>query len=405
MVLAIPVSVRLRAGVGRASARRRWLLLLALVLGFAGGAAPVGAQGVSYEVSGIRVDVTAESAAAARDKALKEGARRALQELVARYVEPEKRARYARMSQQQIDDMIADFSIRDEKTSAVRYIATLDFRFKPSRASRLLRDAGVTTPLAPGEPGSAPPPPPLVVVPVLEGTIPTAQGSDAWRSAWRAIAERRPGRYVVAGADNAAIAGDQAQVAALVRRLGGDSGLVAVATPGTPAADGTPQSIDVRFLRQGRTRQASGAATYTIQEGETADAFVRRVAAAVDQAQAQAWRGAGQTPAASRAQVDVFVPVDDLADWLALQKSLRQVEGVRKVDLLMASRREMFVGIAYSGSYAQLEQNLADADFALVSADGRRMLSRDTSPIAPVEEPAAAAEPARPASAGPGKAP
>ena len=44
-----------------------------------------------YEVTGIRVDVTAENAAAARDKALQDGARQALQQFVDTYVPAEKR--------------------------------------------------------------------------------------------------------------------------------------------------------------------------------------------------------------------------------------------------------------------------------------------------------------------------
>lgn len=378
---------RRRLATAVAAALALALAVAALTLGLAPQAA---AQAITYEVTGIRVDVTADNAAAARDKALQAGARQALQQFVERHVPAEKRSRYARMSQQQIEDMISDFSIRDEKTSAVRYIATLDYRFKPSRASRLLRDSGVVT----GEPGV--PLPPLIVVPVVDGSIAGPAGGDAWRSAWRSIAERRGGgRYVVAAAADAGSAGDQAQLAALVRRLGGDSALVAIATPGSAAADGTPQTIDVRFYRQGRSRQASGSASYAIADGETADAFVRRVAAAADGAQAQAWKNAAQTAPVTRAQVDVYVPVDDLADWLAMQKTLRQVEGVRQVQLLMMARREMFVGLAYAGSFAQLQQNLEDADLALVQADGRHVLTRDTSPIAPIDEPAAAADPGR----------
>lgn len=356
--------------------------------------------GPTYEVTGIHVDVTADNAAAARDKALEDGARQALQQFVEQWVPADKRARYARMPQQQIEDMIADFSIRDEKASSVRYIATLDYRLKPSRASRLLRDAGVVVPLLPGE---TPPPPPIIVIPVMETDIP-GSGGDPWRGVWQGIATRRPDRYVVARADSS-VAGDQAQLAALVRRMGGDSGFVAVATP-TILADGTLAGLDVVFLRQGRSRQASGRVSFTPTEGEAQDAFLRRAAAGTEAAMLAAWKQAVVTP--SRAQLAAWVPVQSLGDWLKMEKALRQVEGVRKVELTMMTRREMLVSVSYTGSIEELRANLEDADLTLFESGGRQVIAPDTSPLVPVVAPEPAptgASPGLPHTPGPPQAP
>jgi hypothetical protein len=342
------------------------------------------ASPTSYEVTGIRVDVTAENAAAARDKALQDGARQALQQFVDTWVPADKRARYARMSQQQIEDMISDFSIREEKSSGVRYIATLDYRFKPSRASRLLRDAGVAVPLMPGE---APPPPPIIVVPVLEASIP-GTGGDPWRSTWRNLAARRPERYVVASTDAAAVAGDQTRLSALVRQLGGESGLVVVATPATNA-DGTLASLNVGFLRQGRSRQASGQLSFSPEEGETTEAFLRRTVVGTEAAMGEAWKQAAAAALPSRSELAAWVPVDSLGDWLKMQKALRQVEGVRRIELTMMTRRQMLVSISYTGSLNELRANLEDADLVLFEAEGRQVIAPDTSPLVPVIEPEA----------------
>jgi hypothetical protein len=347
-------------------------------------AAPTPATPMSYEVTGIRVDVTAENAAAARDKALQDGARQALQQFVDTWVPADKRARYARMSQQQIEDMISDFSIREEKSSSVRYIATLDYRFKPSRASRLLRDAGVAVPLMPGE---APPPPPIIVVPVLEASIP-GSGGDPWRSSWRNLAARWPDRYVVASTDTASLAGDQARLSALVRRMGGESGLVVVATPATNAEGGLA-SLNVGFLRQGRSRQASGQLSFSPEEGETTEAFMRRTVTGTEAAMREAWKQAAAAALPSRAELAAWVPVDSLGDWLKMQKALRQVEGVRRVDLTMMTRRQMLVSLSYTGSLDELRANLEDADLILFEAEGRQVISPDTSPLVPVIEPEA----------------
>lgn len=348
-----------------------------------------------YEVTGVQVDVTAENATAARTKALADGARQALAMLVERYVPEDRRARFSRMPQDQIEDMISDFSIRSEKSSAVRYIATLDYRFKASRASRLLRSAGVTPPDSQGQSSQTastdtpPPPRPIVVVPIFEagpGQAPGG-GADPWRDAWQALAAGSGGRYVVATGDTAGIANDQARLSSLVRRTGGDSALVAVATM-RPGAEGEPSSADIRFVRQSVSRTASGSQTYAPAEGETPQAFFRRVAQATQSEANSAWRRAAPTrSSAERSVIQVAVPVNDLPGWLKLQKQIRGVDGVRGLDVVLMSRREMLVRLSYNGSIGDLTRRLEDADFVLSGDEDHRVLARDTSPIEPATPP------------------
>lgn len=372
---------------------RLWLAALLLLVA-AAWTAPATAQAAAdnpYEVTGVHVDVTAENAAAARGLALADGARQALMQLVERYVAEDKRGRFAKMSQQQIEDMVNDFSIRDEKTSGVRYIATLDYRFKASRVSRLLAAAGATPPAATSQAAGSttdvpPPPRPIVVIPILEagpGQAPGG-GADPWRDAWQALAERSDGRYVLASGDTAAIASDQERLSALVRRTGGDSALVAVASVGD-APEGRTQGINVRFHRQSSNRQATGGQTYLPDDGETPQAFFRRVAVATQAEASTAWRQAAASPPAQRARLQLAVPVNDLSDWLQLQKQIRQVNGVSGIDTVLMSRREMLVNLSFSGSVEDLTQRLEDADLTLADNGGRRVLRRDTTPIEPTE--------------------
>ena len=61
-----------------------------------------------FEVLDIKVDETAETAAAAREKALQIGERLAWDTLVQRFVDPQQR-RLPQFSQQQIGDAVKDF--------------------------------------------------------------------------------------------------------------------------------------------------------------------------------------------------------------------------------------------------------------------------------------------------------
>ena len=92
-----------------------------------------------YQVSGIPVDVTAETATSAREAALAEGHREAYRRLMARLVLEDDAAYVPSLSQPEIAQLIQDFSVSGEKTSAVRYLADLTFRFKPEAVRDLFR--------------------------------------------------------------------------------------------------------------------------------------------------------------------------------------------------------------------------------------------------------------------------
>src|SRR3982750_3742865 len=113
-------------GTGRAPLLRSFMAAALLLLA---GIAVARAQGEALSVEGIAVDVTADSAQAARDKALVQAQRKAFDQLMQTLVQPQDLARAPKVSDAQIADMVLDFDIESEKTSAVRYIGKLNFRF------------------------------------------------------------------------------------------------------------------------------------------------------------------------------------------------------------------------------------------------------------------------------------
>ena len=83
-----------------------------------------------YEIQGVAVDVTADTAAAARKKALTDGEAAAFRRLLERITLLEDRHRLPSLKTSEISTFVQDFSVADEKTSSVRYLATLSYRFK-----------------------------------------------------------------------------------------------------------------------------------------------------------------------------------------------------------------------------------------------------------------------------------
>ena len=95
------------------------LAVAVLVLSLAPG--PARAQIANpYEVKGVDVDVTAETASDARAQALREGQQRAMAILLERMTLKSDHARLPGLSPEEITEYIQDFSVAEEKTSAVR---------------------------------------------------------------------------------------------------------------------------------------------------------------------------------------------------------------------------------------------------------------------------------------------
>lgn len=132
-----------------------------------------GGAGSAYAVGGIAVDVTAKSVDDARRAAWTQAMRRAWPILWARLSNrPEAEA--PRLSDGQIDAMVAGIESQGEQFSANRYIARLGVVFDRSRAAEHV--GGVASLQSP----------PMLLLPLLVdgGAAQVTQTRTAWRDAW-----------------------------------------------------------------------------------------------------------------------------------------------------------------------------------------------------------------------------
>ena len=115
-----------------------------LILCSAFAAAPR-AQAGTYTVSGIPVDVTAADASTARDQAIVDGQRAALQKLVENMMGAEKAKEIPLPSDDEISAMVQDFEVETERVSSVRYVGSLTYRFLSDPVDRLVGRAPAGT--------------------------------------------------------------------------------------------------------------------------------------------------------------------------------------------------------------------------------------------------------------------
>jgi hypothetical protein len=136
------------------------------------------AQADVFVVRGIKVDVTAASTAVARDKALAMGERAAFRELLERLTLRVDHPRLPAFSANDIAAFVTDFEVAEEKASAVRYLATLNYNFKADDVRRLLIDRQIAF----AETTSKP----VLVLPVYQaaGFLLLWDDPNPWRKAW-----------------------------------------------------------------------------------------------------------------------------------------------------------------------------------------------------------------------------
>eukprot|EP01093_Parvamoeba_rugata_P018539 TRINITY_DN792_c0_g1_i5.p1 TRINITY_DN792_c0_g1~~TRINITY_DN792_c0_g1_i5.p1 ORF type:complete len:250 (-),score=59.98 TRINITY_DN792_c0_g1_i5:50-799(-) len=210
---------------------------------------PAFAQDI-FTVTGVHVDESAETAAAAREKALEIGQRKAFEEVIARLTLPEDRAGLQMPAGSEITNMVRDFGVSNEKTSSVRYIADMTVRFKDDELRRFLRFRDISFAELQSKP--------VMIVPVYRtsGYVTLWDDPNPWRDVWArnvATSGLVPIKAPIGDlTDIGTVSAEQAEngsmerLAALAKRYGADVAVVASAD--VSGATGA-ETVDVTVTR------------------------------------------------------------------------------------------------------------------------------------------------------------
>ena len=360
-----------------------------------------GAGSHVFTVRGIAVDVTAETAAAARETAHAEGHVKAMEKLLARLLPRDELTLLRKLEAREVLAFVQDFQVEDERTSDVRYLANLTFRFKPEPIRELLRANG----LRHAETMSKP----VVVLPIFgaEGEASLWGETNLWWAAW---AERRPGDWLVplvvplgdlgdltAIDAERALGGDAEGLGAIARRYGAQDVLITQAVLlGDPESGGA--SLQVGSARLGRHAQQTIIDNYVQEPAETLQDLLARAAAAVDAAVQESWKQSNLLRPGSQRSITVTVPVARLADWLEVKRRLKDVAAVRRTAVTALSRSKTEVAITFVGDEEQLVLAMAQSDLNLALYPGigweLQLIGRASAVAAPGpdQQPAAGAD-------------
>lgn len=355
---------------------RPGLLLLAATLLLAGPAFGQGRPPSLYTVSDIDVDATAQTALKARDIARLDGERRALRTLLERITAKEDLNRLPQANDTELEELLQDFEVVTEKTSAVRYIATITYRFQRDAVAQFLRAHGVGF----AESRSKP----VLVLPVLSaGGRPVLwEDPNPWRAAWGeapGIGEGLVPMRISTGelADVQAIdagqafRGDKDALMALSRSYEGADVMVARAEL---SGSGPQRTIALSAIRYaGGYPDGNWTGSVRAEGNEPDDALFARAVAAVIAGVNDGWKhnmlshgGGGSNASAS---LVATVPLTTLKDWVTIRERLRSVSSIQRLRLLALTKDTARVEIGYLGEPEALQIVLAQRDLALVRGD------------------------------------
>lgn len=347
--------------------------ILASLLLFVALSVPAAADDV-FEVKNIAVDVKAATAADARTQALAQGERRAFYTLIQRLTLSSDQERIPEFSRDDIAAYVHDFSVAEEKASSVRYIARLDYRFKPDEIRRLLRAYNV--PFA--ETRSKP----MVILPVYEvgATVVLWDEPNPWRDTF---ARRNAPIGLVplilplgdlmdistAGAAEA-MAGDIVKLDSIAARYRAAGAIVAHNNLTLDNTTGR-QMETVTLLRPADPfPPESRTFSYLQNEGESIAALTVRVAEATVQRIENLWKQRNLISQGGTGVLAVTIPITGLADWLAMKDQLGRIGIIRRAEIVLMSREQVRVNVHFAGDAEQLMTALEQANLSLLQEAG-----------------------------------
>ena len=363
------------------------LLLLGVMTGSGYGLAEDSSEGFSATV---KVDATADSAAAARELARIDGQRRALMMVIDRLSGSPDSAKLSKLDDKTITDMVESFEVANERMSAVHHLADYTFHFRPSKVRRLVHIADSAPSEVNSKPGAAEGGSksvvvegggkPLIVLPVYKDSGSTVLWEDpnAWREAWgQRSAESGGTRLIVPLGDASdlaiidagrAEAGKSDALATIAQRNGGDEAIVALATAQHTGDDLVGLDVSIKRYRSGHLVDTHST-TLGANPSENPDVFLERAAATVANEIANSATKSPASRSDQQASLSVSVQIGSIGDWVRIRDRLALVPAIRKVDLLSLNRHEAKLQIKYFGGPDQLRSGLAGVDLGLDGAD------------------------------------
>ncbi len=349
----------------------------------------------AYTVEGVEVDVVAENAVKAREKALDEAQAKAYQMLAERFLSEDQMKTFKAPDPVTLSTLVQDFEVTKEQLSSRRYKGIFTFRFRPNAMKMQMASQGKIY--------SDRMQKPVLVLPFYDAGGKTVLWGDAnpFMTAWRALPEDKnimqPLAVPLGDADDmSAVTGDDSldydpvRVQELAERYGADDVaiLLADSEPSTTTEGRVTVNIYTngfegpKFVQKIKVNQL---------QGEDEPALFARAAQKVRDVLRTEWKNnAAYNPVTATAPSDQAVqpaqtaPVpytrpalgpttgytaharfSSVQDWVRMKNTLDKIYGMQAVMIKTMKPQEALLDMRFAGDVRALQLALQNAGITL----------------------------------------
>ena len=318
-----------------------------------------------FSASGIKIDVTAENAAVAREQAMHEGQKKALMVVMERITPAYVAEQLPELVPDDILNFVQDLSVSNEKRSSVRYMATLDVRFNPEAVRELLRQNAVPYVRTSGKP--------LLILPLYKRSSSASpvlwEEENAWLRAWlnRTAESYMIPLFVPLGeltdmqtlSVDQILRGELAPAQELAKRYDAEGILI------------------VELIRKGQTFSVKGRAMDEVTASEiedftfsqpfvknTAVTFARAVSKVVNHLES-VWKSEQIVQFNEAASLVAMVPVSDLQQWETIKGRLDRIPLISSYYLQAARAGVLQLTLFFAENVERLQKEMGKKRLAL----------------------------------------
>lgn len=361
-------------------------ILCAMIAAAAGLAVAAGAIAAPndevYTVGNYPVDAQAGNAVAAKEKALADGQQAAFRSLLKRLVPVTDYDRLKRLAALKSSGFLEGVSVRSERNSSTRYIASLDFSFRADSVRAVLQQEGI--PFVEEQARE------VIIVPVVRdaaGTVDSGATARAWTEAWTSLdvehtlapIDVKPLKAEI-GADvlKAAAEGRGGAERALAKEHGSPYVVLAIAEP-----DPATKRLNVTLTGIDAVGGINLRRSYRVFDNDSA--YAMELAAVVGQGVLEGrWKvqkaGAGTSSPYSTSSHGGGTPVSmraqfaSLAEWSEMRRQLLGLPGVEDMRIEAESARGADLTLRFPGGANELASALYSRGLALENGADRLIL-------------------------------
>lgn len=312
-----------------------------------------------YAVENIPVDVTAENASAAKEQAVLEAQEKAFYKMLERLTLASDMESLPSLSNEDVLNLVQDFSVANEKTSNVRYIASVTVQFNPEAIQTFFQEYKVPYITSVAEK--------RLIIPMIkkEGdeTFQSSVENNLWYKAWKDVAPKSdlvPLVLPSGDADDAPFLSEEAfaheydlDIAPLLEKYKANKVLILEAIV-------NDETKSIKILARPFQNEKDTFADMTLTEPFNAslDSVLKRAAERTLYLLEQRWREKTAVRFDNPTLLSVVVPIQNLGQWITIRAQLDKVKLIKQYLVKAVRKDKAQIELFYAGSLPDFIENL-----------------------------------------------